>query len=100
MSFAQFVDQVVERWVTGEMVAARAEWLAGLGRIVDAAEQQARDAAEHTSDGHIDVDVPQSFIDRYEAAVAQLGDSSGETRLRVQRQMFTAEAGGKKPTIV
>jgi hypothetical protein len=52
MSFTQFVDQVVERWVTGEMVTARAEWLGRLTKIQDAAEQQARNAAKHQRRPH------------------------------------------------
>ena len=43
---------------------------------------------------------PQAFIDHYENAVAQLGDSSADARLRVQRQLFLDEAGGKMPNIV
>ena len=96
MSFAQFVDRVVEGWVTSEMVAARNEWLGKLTAITDRAESDARAAAEHTEDGHVDIDVPESFNDQYENAVAKLGDSSAGERLKIQRRMFVDEAGGKE----
>jgi hypothetical protein len=96
-SFGEFVDSTVERWVTNDMAAADSDFRSGLAKITNAAEAKARAAAEQTEDGHVDIDMPKSFQEKYDDAVAQLDNANGTERLKVQRAMFLAEAGGKPP---
>jgi hypothetical protein len=98
--FADFIDTVIDQRVIAEMVSARNEWQEKLTKITNAAEAEARAAAEQTDDGHIDVDVPASFIEQYETGVAQLSNTSAQQRFQVQRQLFVAECGGKIPQIL
>jgi hypothetical protein len=99
-SFAEFVDSTVERWVAADMAAADRDFRSGLAKIADDAEANARAAAEQTPDGHTDIDVPQSFQEKYDDAVAQLANPNGTDRLKVQRAMFLEETGGRAPTIL
>jgi hypothetical protein len=71
-SFAEVLDQIVEAHSNQAVHAAMLQQQRAIGAVADAAQADARAAAERSRDGRVDVELPETFVQKYDRRLAEL----------------------------
>jgi hypothetical protein len=97
--FHGFLLSIEERWAEEDMAALDARMREEMDAVVDKASSDALKAAEAIDDGYLQVEQPELFGDKYQAALAELDHEPTTTeRQAAQQKLLLEEAGGRRPT--